>query len=526
MDTDAKNSNAERMEPPVKILEEKESLIVDEQKDLSKNFNSDLDSERDIPNNKVKKSGNNGPIICIILLVFLGVLAYFGYNEYKKFTKDPSDAFKAVIENAYKNFSEGLKPYKTSNKSEFNILKDSMVVKGGLSFKSDSTPKLEQEKINVLLGLDYAKREAELGVGLSKKEENLADLSVYFKNDSMYTKSSTLLDNTYVQKNYDFDEMFDLSSFEEFKNSSAVNIEDIDYIVRELKEVLIESLNKDYMTNKKETLNIDEEIIEVDKITYKLDKESCKNLSKTIVEKILENDNLIEKISKISGKSTSEIEDDLDSIKDSDIYEDIEDSSGGEFVIYTKGINYELVKFELNFGTNSLSGEFKDSKKTFSLDVDGDTYKVIIDEKDNGYTIDIKQDDNSLVYLFIKTWKKNLIEFEYNIDYDDIDLNGYVKLNMSDTGNKKNSGVFELKTNGNIGREKIDFNIVFDYEVSFGDKICRDDVSNTLDGSEFTEEDQLKMSEKLKALEETEIFKYFEDIMGSSSNNLIPDKTV
>lgn len=526
MNTDAKNSNVERMEPPVKILDEKEKLPVGESEDLSKNFNSDLDSNRDISNSKVKKSGNKGPIICLILIILLGVVAYFGYNEYKKFTKDPSDAFKAVIENVYKNFSEGLKPYKTANKSEFNILKDSISISGGLSFKNDKIPELEQEKINVLLGLDYANKEAELGIGLSKKEEIIADLSAYFKNDSMYTKSSTLLDNVYVQKNYDFDEMFDFSSFEELKNSNAVNIEDVDYIAGELKEVLIESLNKDYMTNKKESLDLDGKLVEVDKITYKLDKESCKNLSKTIAERILENDGLVEKISKISSKSESDIEDELNSIKDNNNYEDMEDSLNGEFVIYTKGINYELVKFELNVDSTSLTGEFDGNEQIYSLDVDGDTYKVIIDEKDNGYEIDIKQDDNFVVYLFIKEWKKNLIEFEYNIDYDDVDLEGYVKLSMNNTGNKKNNGIFELKTKGDIDREKIDFNIVFDYEVSFGEKICRDNVSNALDGSEFTEEDQLKMSEKLKVLEGTEIFKYFEDLLDSSSNNLIPGKTV
>ncbi len=524
MNTETVSNNDEVQTPPVKISSEQVSGSVEELKDLSKNFNSDLEVLEDKHVSKQKKKGNKGPILCLIILVFLFALGYFGYNEYKKFTKDPTDAFKAVIENAYKNFSEGLKPYKTTNKSEFNLLKDSVVISGGLSFKSAEMPDLEKEKINILLGLDYDKKLAQLGVDLSRDKEKLIDAEAYFKNDNMYMKSSTLFDNVYSQEGYKFDEAFDLSSLEDVMNNKTIDVDDIDFIVRGLKDVLIASLDKNSMTNTKETITISGESIEVNKIAYKLDKESCKKLFISIASKMSEDDDLIKKISSLIGQSESAIEDALDEAKSEEYYDNMEGFDNGEFVIYTKGINYELVKFEFVLDENSITGLFKDKESSFSFEMDSDSYELIICEKNPGYEIEFKEGNTSFLNLNIKEWKKDLIDIDYGIKYADVNLDGRVKLKVDSSSSNKKKGVLEFNVSGMVEEEKIEADIAVDFEVTFKDKVCPDDVSSAINSNEMTEEDKLKMSQKLMELEDSSILKYFGELFGSNnpSNGLMP----
>lgn len=484
-------------ESPVALSGSAESGIekssITETYDVGENLGIDL-------NPKKKKKSLTGVIVIVAVLI-LGAGLYFAY---KGFTENPTDIIKKVIENAYKDFSANLNEVDQKT-SEIDILNEPVKMTGEISYNTDTFKGLDKEKVTYDFGLDYKKKMAVVGGSLLKDGSNLVDAKLYLKNDKMYMKSNTLFDNTYDLGDQKFDELFDFKDLEDVLNTNDIpNVDDIDYIVREFKNALIASLDSEKMTLEKGNLDIEGKSIKTNKITYKLDKEAMMNLSNSIVRKVLENDELVSKLARLCGEKEEDVEDALEA---SIIEDESEiDEFDGDFVIYTTGITYKVVKIELVSGGEKIT--FTDYDDKMRIIIDTIEFRGELASIKNGdvYDVTISVNGNKIVVLKVREFEDEKIDLDYEIDVDGVKLEGTLKINVDSKKSSELKGAIDATLKMTQGGEKANYSLKFTFDL-LGNATLEDiDTSKAV--KDFTEEDYTKLTGKLEELESSALYNY------------------
>lgn len=457
-----------------------------------------------------KKKSRLGIVVIVLLVVCI-----LGFVSYRFMFSDPTEVIKDVINRSYEDFSTMLKQYEdvVNNGGSVDLLDDSFKMSGNLYFKDSKNKNLEKEKINYSLGLDYKKKRAELKAGISKNSSVLADASVLFKNDMMYLKSDTILKNKYNIGEMKFDEMFDFEDI--LTNEETLSIDDIDFIVREMKDALVESLDSEKMSSSKETIDIDGQSVKTTKITYTLDEEAVMNLSNSVVDKIIGNEELVDKLADISGEDAEDLKDSLEESKITE--EDEVEIKNSEFTLYTTGITHDVAKIFFGNEDGSLEAIVNDKDKVkFIYTEKGHKAEVHIIKKDERYEVKVYENNKEIVLLNIKELTDERLDIDYVINYDSCDLKGSVVLEEKVENDKKTNLELEFIVDGKIEKTPIKLDMVLTSELVFGSEIATDDVSGAIRGN-MSEEDQQYMMEKLSKLENLELLNVlFSSFQGDS----------
>lgn len=475
---------------------EKENVIVEE------NLNEDKN------NNQEGKKRN---VLGVVLIAAIIIILVIGLG-YKVVSNNPTNILKNSINNAYKDFKDELKDY-DKKKNDFNITKDTFKINGDIELSGDYFKDLKDNKISFVAGLDYPNKLIEGEATLEEDGKNLLNATVWNKDDKLYIKSNNLFDNTYVMDDFNFEEEFDLSELEDLmEEMNEVSTDDIDYLVKEFKDALIKSLDKDEMTKEKETIDINDISVKTTKISYNIDKTSTKELMTSLSDILVENDEFVSKLAKLTDVEKNDIKDSLKELKDKENYEDM---PKGEFNVYLTGINNKAVKIELKLDTVTLSySEYKDNVYALISEKQSNTKIEVIGKTEKKVTdIEVKYNKEKIATLTIRQFDEEGIDLDYNINIEDvIEAKGSLKITSKEKSKTEYDGVIEFSINGNINGEELDFGIKMNYTIKTGEKIADYDTNEAIPEDDITEEDKKKLEDALEELKNSGFGTLFKDL--------------
>lgn len=470
------------------------------------------------PVNNPKKS--NGLVKALVIVIALVVLGGGGFFAYKYFfaKSTPTKTIKDAINDVYNDFSSSLDKLE-DKKINLSILEDSFKLEGDLELTGSTFADLKNDKLNFNLGLDYKNEKLELSGKLLENNKNLVDGTMYVTNNHYYLKSDSLLNNLYDLGEYDFKENFDLSELEDALNGVDIpSIEDIKFIVKELKDALLNSLNDDDFTQEKVELTINGNKYDVNKITYKINQANMMKLGTSLSKQLLNNDNLLNKLVQISGLNKDDIKSALEEMQETDFYEDIENEI--EFNIYTAGLTNSFVGAELtNESAMVAYYNYKDNAYVNVQSKDDDWQVEVVSKKEKdvynvtvNYNSDNKKEE--IAKLTVRSFTEEEIDLDYEINYDDVDLKGTLKITFNKVSDKEVNGNINFSISGkDEDGNNQDAGIKLSYKITTGEKIADIKTSNALSSSDLTEEELTKIQNKIEELKDTSIYKYIESFL-------------
>lgn len=395
-------------------------------------------------NNITSKNSNKIiPIVAVILVV----IALFAGGFYYYFNKTDKIVTN-VINKAFNKINDSIDEIEN-----FDYNKDTALVNGSLKIDTniDGLEDLKNEKFDYTFGMDYKNKKLELGAALTEDETKVIDALLYLINDKAYVS----LKDDYKKiinidsQEFDFDEIFKIEN-------TDINKDDLKYISKEIKNILIDSIEMKKLTKSSSTIKLNGKSTKVTKISYNLNERNTKKLVENVIDNILDNDELLKKLSKISDTSVSDIEDALEDAKDEDI------EAVGTLNLYTKGFTNEFAKLEL---------------------INNDTKFGIINNSDN--TVVYAKDDDANLEITVNENTKDKLSIDYLYKESNAKVDGTIKITNKEISKSKNEGSIELSVN----YDKYKVNLDLDYKSEIGAKIADIDESKTVKLSEMTSTD-------------------------------------
>ena len=311
----------------------------------------------------------------------------------------------------------------------------------------------------------------------------------YLINDKLYLslgddyKDLIAMDN----EEYEFDKFINLDGFD----SAKFNKEDINFIVKAYKDILIDSIDSDDLEKSSDKIEVDGKETSVTKITYKLDSKRLEKLSKNIIEGTLNNDELLSKLAKMTDTDKKELKENL---KESKKNISVPESTKLTLNIYTKGF------------ANSFVG----------LDLKSDEFTMNI----------VENKDVTNIKLVAEGFEFNLDVKEYSSEK--IDMSFVIK-----AGGEKVSGSFivndkEVNKNTHKGDMKIEVkyndykvSIKLDYTIEKAAKVADVNTKKAVSQDEAEDDMEEVMNKIQKRLEKSEIYEIIEGV----SEMVIPTTT-
>ncbi len=476
------------------------------------NFNENGEGIKRVHKSRKKKKKNYALIFVLLLICILGVASF---KIYQYFAKNPTEIIKMVINDSYERFSKTLNDYTPSN-SSIDLIGEAVSYSGSLNFKNSNYIGLENEKIIYGLTLDYPNEVFDSKIKMVNGEEMIADIRAIMKNDNLYLKSESMFDNVYNAGKYKFSDYFDFSELKDsLEHNDDITVEDIDYVVGELKDILIASLDPDKMTLSKENVEVLGKTKKTDKVSYILDTESMKNLNDSFIDGILGNDDLLDRLSSLTDMKKDELKSLLSKSKENYAGE----FASSEFNIYTTGISHEVVKLELKDRQANLEILFSNDDVLLSFKTSGIELEIKCLDKGDDYEVTGSLNGQEIIKLTFAESDDEL-DLEYEISYMGlIDFSGNMVITREENTDSSVAGRFEFSISGNVYNEPVEFEVEGTYEIKSGVKLGDIDVSNAITSEAITDEDTIKMTDSMLKIQESKIYKYFEDLLGSSANN-------
>ncbi len=462
-----------------------------------------------------KPKKKTGLIVGIIVGVVVLVAAIL-FAVYSLVLNNPTTIVKNAINEFYEKTSSKLKEYE-KNEMKFNIAQDTMKINGDLKLGGTLFKGAENSKISFATTLDYKNKLAEINASLNEDNKDLADISLYLKNNHNYIKSNTLFDNVYDSGEQDFNEMFNFEDLISTQNSE-INLENVDIVLKESKDALIKSIDKKYMTKGNADINIGDESVKVKTITYSIEKDSVKSLFTGISKELLASSKFVDTVSKMTGQEKSAVEEILKNLGKEENYDSI--SEKGQFVIYTTGLTNKAVGFEF--------GDEETTIRYYNNEDNG--YFAVIENKETLFDVVIKKQDVRINYydegkktevakLTIKKNDAENIDVDYEISYSGMNVSGNLKLTAKKENDKKVSGTLGLNVEvAATGSEKMSLGLDMNFAFEIGASITDIDVSKALPFEQMTASDQQKMLTVMTALENSKLFTTISALTGDTNS--------
>ena len=464
-------------------------------------------------NNAPKNKGTIKIAIIVIAILLIGGLAFGVYALF--FAPSKTDMLKSAINDVYAGFSSSLEKLE-KQKVDIDIFNDSLKLEGDFQIAGSTFAKLKDDKIDFTLGLDYKNKLMEASGKLSEKNKDLLDGKIILKNNHLYLKSDSLLNNVYDLGSYNFDDHVDLGDLENDLNSVDLpSASDIDFIVKEFKDALLNSLDEKNMKQEKVDLSINNTKVKATKITYTINKETMLKLAKNLATELNSNDNLKAKLVDIFKINKDDYQDALDAMQDEKAFDSFEGE--GEFSIYATGVTHQFAGAELivkdggklafyNSGDNAYF-IFNEEESNETLEItsvkEKDIYDVRITMTEDNKAIEVAK-------LTIRKLTNEEIDLDYDLNIEDTKASGSLKL-TGKQDNKNITGKVEFSVNYTEDKEKYDVSFTANYKVTAGQKIATDNVSTAISSENITDEDMTKVKDKLTDLESSNIYDYLKD---------------
>lgn len=481
---------------------------------------------------KVKKL-RIGPLIFIIFVVLIIIGCSTALFAYNRFINDPTKIFTKAINSIYDGFHDYIKDAQVTEDTYFNTEEESVSIEADI--KVDGTfmnfNQLKDNLFKVYYGIDDKNDLMILSSKVQENDTDLIDGTFYFQGDKGYIESNTLFNNIYsmnLEEEEKENNNIDVNEIQDNLDIDSYSINDLDKTVKELKDALIASLDKDSMSISKEKIEVNDEKIEVNKISYKLNKESAKKLFSSLAQIVLDNEELVKNLSKILEVEKDKLIEALKEMQKDSFYDDFTNEDNTEFIIYTTGLTYKFVKAEIlqeNLKLELIN--YKDLEKITISDFKNNGVYEITSKTRNGIeTITITYNKEQILKLIIKENSEDKLDIEFEIKSDDAKYKGRLIVEIKSNSDTEASA--SIKYNCDITSKTGSYDLKLDanLKVLVGTKIEANKLDKAIDVEKFKDEDTKKVVEVLKNIENSSFFKYFLELFGYNNSGVVQNPTI
>lgn len=478
---------------------------MNENETSSENVNNAINvTEVMTPVEKQKEKNRRGKakfLICgFLAIIAIAIGLYVGY---KKLNNDPMGIYKDTINGIYKTLDNVLKENKDNILGTLDIQKDPFIAEIEAKLESNM-PELKNFtglKYNIATSMDLANKKMNVSINIDESDKALLNLILSVIDENVYLKV--------------FDKVLDLGKEDIFNNMDIDNYLKINgnemkydynnysYILKEIKNILINSLDKNKFKMENTTITISNKEYKSKKVSYILDKENMERTLKYIKENILKDEKLIKVIAETTGVSTNELTEALKENTNMNGYKDT------KIILYTDKFN-ELIagSFVVNedeiLKVDCINNEFN-----LVIEKDNQILKVTQDKKEH-ITITFNEDNNQVFKIILEqNAKEYKIPFMFNIEGNEV--NGTLELKNVEESKDSIAANFRFSLNTTISNEKIDFTLDGKYVLAKAN-VNSLDTTGSIKINDISEEEAMEILNKFN-----DLFKRFglEDLLGS-----------
>ena len=400
-------------------------------------------------NDMKPKKGLIFPIVLLLVIALAVGGVYYYFNNKGRIVK-------SLINDAFEKF-DGL-----TIDNGYNLESQSVLISGDLSLNTNISElqDLNGEKLNYSFGLDYPNKKIEIGASLEEDGLNLIEAAMYLLDDTAYISLKDNYDKLIKIESAELSDIFSVS------NGLNLSQDDIDYIVKAYKKILIDSIDSRDFDKSSATIVLNGKDTKVTKLTYNLTGAKAQKLVNNIIYETMNDSKLLNILSKASGLSVDELKSQLEMSKIDGLYDDSEMIS---FDIYTKGFN------------NSFVG----------MDIQG---IVKIRKNNDNVTIEAGLGVEK-VSLVIKSINDDscVVEFNSNIGGE------VIKGNLTLTSKEIEKNVYEGSVVFDLTYGENTFSISNKFNEKIGVSISDVDVSNAVDFESLSEDDLNRIEESISS---------------------------
>lgn len=343
-------------------------------------------------------------LVVLISIVFLMLIVFGGYFYFSR----PSKIVVDSINTLYDNFTNLITPENFTNTKEF----ETMVLDTNFNFNTniDGLEEINKDKFNVKLGIDYPNKVMSMGAAWNEEEVNILGFLYYFVNNKAYMKfqgDDRLLEiDGEDEDTFNFDDAFT-------ENNKTLNYEDTMYVMDELKDTFVNSLDMGVLKKSREVIKVNGKDEKATKITYPLTGKNVEKIINNFVDKVNSNSKLLDKLSVMYAIDKNTLKENLKAMKNGS-YED-----AGEINFYANTFSTDLVKLEYYNDGVSVAVIFNDDKDEVIID-NGEYETVITINITNKINIDFKIVDSGIsgnVSVMGTNKENNKVIIDFKIKY-------------------------------------------------------------------------------------------------------------
>lgn len=414
-------------------------------------------------------------LIAIIGLIAIAVGLYVGYK--KVMDVDPSKIVKNGIEEGYDFLAKKLDKAKESNIDLDFDKPVSVNLNGKLKSNLEELKAFTDFTYDIGLGVDIKNEKLNMNVGVSKNNTSL-NLSAAFQNDKLYLKSDELFDKVLDLGSNEIFGDLDLSVFEELK-TNIVSIDDIKYLLKSMKDILVSNINNKNVTSTNETFTVEGKEYKGKKIILHVDNE----FKNQLLDKMINDEKMLDILSKVAGEEKEDIKVELEEFKKEEV-------KASDIEILTDKSN-KIVSASIKEKEASITLTNVDS--TVKLELKADTNSFVVTIKDELVSIKVYESDKELLVLDLN---KDTLTAKLNIEELDTKGNLVMELKNINKKDKEVSADIVMDVNVTSDGENVQLGIDGALKVSTGE-LSLMNVSDAVSVDSLTSEDQAQIMEKL-----------------------------
>lgn len=442
-------------------------------------------------------------IIGFLVVIAIAVGLYFGY---KKLNNDPMVIYKDSINGIYKVLNNGIKDIKENSLEDFDIAKEPINVELNAKFESNMSELKNFVGLNYHfdVGMDLANKKMNVDLGIKDNNDSIINLILSVINKNIYLKSPEIYNKVLDLGEEDIFENMNFDSYLKVNgNNATFNYDNYSYILKELKTIIIDSLDKNKFKMENETITINEKEYKAKKAIYNLDKENIKRTLEFIKKRILKDEKLIKAIAESVGITEESLKESLnENINMNDYYDVI-------INLYTDKLN-NLIAGSIIID-NEENIRFDYIKDEFNLEIKDDNNSLEFTKEANGNLIfTCKEGNDNLIKLIFEGNDKEL-KVPYMIDIEGNTISGTIEFKNIESGKNGISADYSFSLNATILEQKLDFSLVGNYKIA-KTNVETLDTKGSIKVEDISEEEAMEIFTKL-----SEILERFNlsDIAGS-----------
>lgn len=414
----------------------------------------------------MEKGGVGRKVLLSIIGVLVVVLVALGFILYSK-GPNTKNVYLRTIDEFSSSVSKALDKTDLTKLQELNY---------NLSFNLNSSNSEYKEiakilnniKFNGSLEKDYKNKKANVNLEMLYNNSSMVNGSIYLNGKDLYAELPTLYDKLIkvpTDETINLDELWNAYDKDNFKT-----------IINELTKIVKNNLKEEYFTSSDEKITVLGKEVNTSKQVLTLTGEDLYNLENSIINDILNNDKLLNSLSKVTNVEVNNLKEELNNIKSELTKED------GKLVVE---LYLNKIGQKLEYAVINMDNEKLELSKTGD-----DTFNILVNNEKIG-SITFTKDEIDLIV----DYENNNVNLKFtkdalNVTFKTEEGNFSIKLN----GNEQKGKVI---VNINVPSAKIDLIINIDYENKSIKSIKAKDYSNYVELDKMTEDDYNGIMTKL-----------------------------